>query len=528
MQCLPTENMIIVLDPSRDPWDRSVVAGTSCVSTLSALHRIPADQLHVQLLRMKVVAVEPTRSCVASVNASRRLSIVVAGTDKEDGDNSSRSDDSHTFLFVLWDTQTPLGLSVHPGDTLIMDCPYLNIRDSANMEHQAMFEECPGCAATHLFLEYGSSTILFVVPAESVLTDVVTQPNKVAFTAPVDPVTKFSDLSEYPLPLDEWTDLPVNCYNLSFLGQVADIHVARASPLRQQFTATYFGAKGMMMSADDDDASRTSPQPAFTVVLTLRSLQPPFPLLSIEVTGRDQVACALATCEPGHLVFVQNVVLVKTGHTTMGMCANWSSLHPAFANGKLTAWNRLLGYVTSPDFYDVQLVAQLHNRMLLRGMMWPQLAVVRASFVASGWLDPSPTTLIHRPCRRPIAPKRHPDDPWACDVCKVSWNQGQSHVEIGFSRLAVQVDDGSASIRALMSSRWLENLLGCTALSFDQLPLTEQASLVACKCSTGHVYVCVLSSCPSVDNIVWRIDQAIPLTDQVTNQILQLHNSSNN
>ncbi|RHY31387.1 hypothetical protein DYB32_003557 [Aphanomyces invadans] len=448
-----------------------------------------------------VVAVEPCRSCASAVNASRRLSIVVAACDA-----------SHTFLIVLWDNQTHLGAALHPGDTLIMDCPYLNVRDSANSEHQAIFDESPG-HASHLFMEYGSSTILFVVPAQTFLAEVVTQPNKVAFTAPVDPVTKFSNLAGYPLPLDEWTALPENCYNAAFLGQVAHVHVGHASPLRQQFAATYFGVNGMASSLAD-----TSP----TVVLTLRSLQPPFPLLSIEVTGADQVACALATCDVGHLVLAQNVVLVKSGHTTMGLCADWSLLHPAFSNGHVVFWNVLRGYLNSPDFYSVILLSQLRPRTTSPSTVASPLAVVRVSFVSSEWLEPSATTIIHRGCRRKIHPPKKNDAGWTCDFCNVSWSDARRNIAMGFSSLAIQMEDGSASVRAVMDSRSIDQLLGCTAMAFDQLPSTDQTALVNQTCSAGLVYVAIVSPCPSVHNIVWRIDQAIPLDSQVPNQIIQL------
>ncbi|CAK4130583.1 unnamed protein product [Aphanomyces euteiches] len=489
VECLPTDTMLLILDPVNDPWDQSLLQSTACVSTLASLDQIPSDQWHIQLLRMKIVAVDPVRSCVSSINAIRRQTIIVEGST------------NLSFLFVLWDHQTNLALALQPGDTLVIDCPYLNLRDGNNLEHRALFDESPG-HVTQLFMEYGSSTILFVIPAAR-LTDVVTQ-RSVTFEAPIDEVSKFADLARYPLALDEWVDLPVNCFNAAFLGLVADMHVGHSSPLKHHVLTTYLSAASGTASQTGALASDT------TVVLTLRSLKPPFPLLSIEITGRSQVE-AILQCELGHLVFLQGVVLIKSGQTSMGVCSQWSDVYPVFCDARIMPCNRLMGYVQSPDFYEPVLLAQCRA-----SQQW----LVRASFVSASWHAGRSTAMVHRLCYRTCLWQ---DSKWVCDFCKRTWDSKTDDVEMAFGSLVVEVEDGSARVNAVVDSRYMPHFIGLSALEFDQLSLAEQERIVARKC-TVQLYLAMLSSCSPrhISNIVWRIDQTTSLSDQVINQILKL------
>ncbi|OQS00873.1 hypothetical protein THRCLA_05830 [Thraustotheca clavata] len=463
---LPTDFMVFEATLS-DPWDKGFYDQALCLSTLTQWQQIPTELIHLQCLRMKIVEVLSTRPCVSSA-ALRRQSIVVSPVK---GDGAS-------FLFVLWDQQIMLSQLLQPGDLLIVDSPFLHECDSGVDEHAAIFSEVPSYVRVYpkVFLEYGSSTVIFRVPAVIQKGVILTQRNE-TLDIPKEEHTKFSNLTYYPYLLS-FSKLPPKSVNGSVLGMLIGFEIIPTSSRFENFCATYYGVR---------DINR------FTcVVATIRDLQGEQAIVQVDCVG--SIAREILQCQIGHVIFMQGVVFIESQNEIVGLCTKWRDLlqsETQLKDGVLANWSRLTGFLSSPDFYQRKLLAAPLSHSTIASF-----TIVQASFATNnGVLDNTcenddVIVMIHDVCNKPCQIDNN--NVYSCSSCNKKWTCGD--ISWTFKTILLEVEDGSTAKWIVADPHCATLLFGVDPLTFDQFTYERKRQFLTDL--HGKQTLGMLSLCP--------------------------------
>ena len=246
---------------------------------------------------------------------------------------------SQSYIIVLWDEQTALSLMFEPGDNISLHYPYIHNRERSIAEHQHIYEECSPNANQHLFIEYGSSTVLFIEKAATHHDMMATQSyvpensmkstasnlksstdSKFAhFEAPKDEHTGFLNLEYFPYTLD-WSQMPVNCMNLHMLAVIVRIEISHGSSLLSAFTEAFYGTSLDKCNPDEIKNHSFDSQcnyPKLVVLLTLQDAEcynycnkgrKRSGEIKVELTGK--MAETSLGFQTGHSIFLKGLTLV--------------------------------------------------------------------------------------------------------------------------------------------------------------------------------------------------------------------------
>jgi hypothetical protein len=455
-------------------------------------------------------------------------------------------------MMVLWDDQVSLSRLFHVGDTIVLFHPFVHVCDATDTELFYIFSEYSSQQNCQYYFEYGTATVIFSSPVQSLKPELKSKGDlgtSTAYRDREDPVAALSDIRP------EWTEF-------ALAALVLNVKVSHGVPLLAAYFHSYYDPKTKQVAGGKQAAptlDRAIVSKYYLVTIVYLYLPGSNQVLAVEVTGSSAQTALQALV--GQTIFLDGLVAVDLqderlrslrhrllsgsqvesvlafaddeyagSSSTVALCSDWTNI---FGNQSMFRRDGRLTVVTTipailktrmgpesssglPNYRTFTAVGMQLATMYITSVGWlvPSTNRTDLTFVSDETCERGFATMCaHRACYRKLvvvaAPptqavrpsprsgnERAPQTKWRCDFCCEIFS-GMDDTVQNYCEVVLVLEDTvtttSAPLVAVCQGNTVESLLGLPAEEYSQLRLAEKRAALAR--AVGRDYLVVLSRC---------------------------------